>query len=569
MQRVILWLLLSLLLIPSVAWAKLDIQISGIEDRLKENVELHLSRYDSLPGGDEDNIRRTLRTAVKKALQPYGYYEPDIQLQWQDNSVQLEVDPGAPVVWRNSEVTVPLPQLDLSSATLALLETPPFQPGQAINHATYDSYKKELLVRLRQQGYLDASWERSELLINIEEYQADVILHMNPGQRYRIVDIRTHGSGLSDKTTMTLVKMQEGEYYNADQIGLLYEDLLTTGYFKNAVIDVEKTPPNQAILSIELEDQPKDQFTTGIGYGTDTGIRGKLGWTRSRVNNRGDDIYSNLQVSQIGEEITFQYRIPWPHPLERYLSLETGWKREETTDRESSVLTTGIALKRSQRKHWQYSVGINLENENYRQGDNPEESITYLLPNYHFIERLPFGERDNPTAVLKYWLDASLGFNVLKEDTQFLSTEIGATYTWHITHTHSLVTRFELGGIMTNNFYSVPLSKRFYTGGDQTVRGYKYNSLAPEDDNGDLLGGQFLNVFSLEYQYALTEEWSLATFADTGRTFISSHDPFHSGAGFGLRWHLPIGTFSFDVAKPVTGEDKSSPRLHIYLGMLL
>ncbi|MGB1058901.1 MAG: BamA/TamA family outer membrane protein, partial [Ketobacter sp.] len=126
-----------------------------------------------------------------------------------------------------------------------------------------------------------------------------------------------------------------------------------------------------------------------------------------------------------------------------------------------------------------------------------------------------------------------------------------------------------LGGIMTNNFYSVPLSKRFYTGGDQTVRGYKYNSLAPEDEDGDLLGGQFLNVFSVEYQYALNEEWSLATFADTGRTFISSHDPFHSGAGFGLRWHLPIGTFSFDIAKPITGEDKSSPRVHIYLGMLL
>jgi translocation and assembly module TamA len=122
---------------------------------------------------------------------------------------------------------------------------------------------------------------------------------------------------------------------------------------------------------------------------------------------------------------------------------------------------------------------------------------------------------------------------------------------------------------MTHDFYTVPLSKRFYTGGDQTVRGYRYNSLAPEDENGELIGGQFLNVFSVEYRYALTQEWRLATFADTGRTYISSHDPFHSGAGLGLRWILPIGEISFDIAKPVTGEDKSSPRLHVYMGVFL
>ncbi|MEC8812064.1 MULTISPECIES: autotransporter assembly complex protein TamA [unclassified Ketobacter] len=569
MQRLPVWLLVGLLLMPCYVQAKLEINISGVGGKLRENVELHLSRYESLPRGDDDSIRRTLHNAVTKALQPYGYYEPSIQSEWTASSVQLNIDPGTPVVWRHIQITVPLPEHDLNDATMKLLRSPPFKAGQPINHSSYDNYKKDLLVRLRQQGFLDATWERSQLLINTEEQHADVLLHMSPGQRYRITEIRTQGSGLSDKTTMALVKIQEGEYYNADRIGLLYEDLLTTGYFKNAVIDVEKTPPDQATLNLQLEDQPKDQFTTGIGYGTNTGARGKLGWTRSRVNNRGDDIYSNLQVSQIGEEISLQYRIPWPHPLERYLSLETGWKREETTDRESSVFTTGIALKRSLRKQWQYSVGVNLENENYRQGDNPEESITYLLPNYHYMERLLFGERNNPTAILKYWLDASLGFNVLQEDTQFLSTAIGASYTWHITSLHTIATRFELGGIMTNNFYSVPLSKRFYTGGDQTVRGYKYNSLAPEDEDGDLLGGQFLNVFSVEYQYALNEEWSLATFADTGRTFISSHDPFHSGAGFGLRWHLPIGTFSFDIAKPITGEDKSSPRVHIYLGMLL
>lgn len=569
-SKALLILLLMLLWLPSLASAKLKINLSGIKGEAADNVLLHLSRWETIPDGDEDNIRRGIHRSVREGLQPYGYYEPDIQSHWDDKSLNVEVDPGPVVLWGESDISIPLPTSELRPAAMEMIQSPPFVAGKPMRHAVYDQYKQSLLLLLRQQGYLEANWTQNRLQVDLEQHRARVILHMNLGQRYRITNIQVSGTNLSDKTTRELLETHEGEWYDADRIGIIYENLLSSGFFSNAVITEETTPPDQATLYIALEDQPKDQFTTGVGYGTDTGMRGRLGWTRSRVNNRGDDIYSNLQVSQIGEEITFQYHIPWPHPLRRYLSWDTGWKREETTDRESALLSTGIALKRSERKQWLYSAGINLESEIYRQGDNPKESVTYLLPNYHFIERLLFGAPGNHSAELKYWLDTSLGFNVLAaENTLFLSTEIGANYTLDLTAKHAIAARFSLGGIMTDDFYSVPLSKRFYTGGDQSVRGYRYNSLAPEDDSGDLLGGQFLNVFSLEYQYILNEEWRLATFADTGRTYISSHDPFHSGAGIGLRWNMPVGTFSFDLAKPVTAEEKSSFRIHIYLGMML
>ncbi|WP_158643533.1 autotransporter assembly complex protein TamA [Ketobacter alkanivorans] len=562
-------LLILIIFMPKLAEAKLKINVVGVDNGLKENVSLHLSNWDAIPEGDEDSIRKAIRSSVRDALQPFGYYEASIKISWGNQSLDIHIEPGPVVVWGKSDINVPQPESGLKPKALKLIQTPPFIVGQPMRHQLYDNYKKELLLSLRQQGYLDANWSQSALQVNLDQHTAVVILHMTLGQRYRINDIQISGSDLSDKTSRQLVNTHAGEWYDTDKVGIIYENLLSSGYFKNAIIDVESTPPNQATLNIELEDQPKDQFTTGIGYGTDTGMRGKLGWTRPKVNARGDNIYSNMQVSQIGEEVTVQYHIPWPHPLERYLSWDTGWKREETTDRESAQLSTGIALKRSQRKQWQYSVGVNLENETYRQGNNPEETITYILPNYHFIERLVYGSSNNPTAILKYWIDSSLGFNVLSDNTLFLSGEIGASYTLDLTSEDAISTRFALGGIMTDDFYSVPLSKRFYTGGDQTVRGYKYNSLAPKDENGELQGGQFLNVFSLEYRYRLNEEWQLATFADTGRTFISSHDPFHSGAGVGLRWTIPVGTFSFDIAKPVTAEEDKSLRLHIYLGMLL
>jgi len=540
-----------------------------VSSTLKENIQLHLTQFDAPSSGDSSTIQRSLTRLVNEALQPFGYYQAETEVNWNDKVIRLRIKPGPVVVWGNSDIQVPVAADTLEPATRKALQSPPFPPGEPIQQQDYDNYKKQLLLRMRQQGYLDANWDTSQLRINLEQHSAQVVLVMNPGPRYRISAVRVSGSELSDRTIDALLKSPQGEYYNATTIGTLYDDLLSTGYYRNALIDVERTAPGFATLVVELEAQARDQFTTGLGYGTDTGVRGKLGWTRARVNSRGDDINSNLQVSQIGEELSFQYRIPWHHPLERYLSLDAGWKRETTLDRESTLLTTGISLKRSRAKQWQSSAGINLESETYRQGNNPTESVSYLLPNYHYIHLLKFNEPDEPASILKYWFDSSFGTSVAGDATLFLSAAIGASWAYDFNTVHGIATRFELGGIMTDDFYSVPLSKRFYTGGDQTVRGFRYNSLAPEDNNGELIGGQFLNVASVEYRYSLNEEWRLATFVDTGRTFISSHDPFHSGAGIGLRWMLPIGLISFDVAKPVTGEDKNNPRLHIYLGMLL
>ncbi|MAR89340.1 MAG: hypothetical protein CML06_00455 [Pseudomonadales bacterium] len=565
-----MWLpavLLGVIWLP--AQAQLNIEVNGVDGELKTNVRLHLSRWDSLPRGDDDQIRRQIQNRVRKALQPFGYYQPEIDARWQEGTIQVDIGKGPPIRWQPARVDIQPAQLDLPQAAAELVNKPPFQPGDILRHQIYEDYKKRLLLTMRQAGFLDANWQTSRLHIDVEAGTAQARLVMSAGERYRIHKIRIVGTDLAEDTIQTLLTINEGDWYSTNAVGKLYENLLSTGYYANASVDLNTEPPNRAIVTVSLTEKAKDQFTTGIGYGTDTGARAKLGWTRSRVNDRGDDIYSNIQVSQIGQEVTFQYHIPWPHPLKRYLSWDTGWKHEETTDRESTLLSTGLSLKRIEQQHWQYSVGVNLEHENYQQGDNPDETITYALPNFHYIRRQLFTRPDATESTLKYWFDTSLGFSLLEDHTLFWSVLGGASLVHELNHTHSLATRVELGAIMTGDFYAVPLSKRFYVGGDQTVRGFRYNTLAPEDEDGELVGGQFMNVFSLEYRYRLTENWQAATFVDTGRSYISSHAPFHSGAGIGVRWMLPVGTFSFDIAKPITGEDDSSIRFHLYLGMVL
>ena len=123
-----------------------------------------------------------------------------------------------------------------------------------------------------------------------------------------------------------------------------------------------------------------------------------------------------------------------------------------------------------------------------------------------------------------------------------------------------------MGILINDDFDKVPSSKRFFTGGDQTVRGYQFESLSSRNSESDLIGGDRLNVVSLEYRWRFKPHWAVATFVDSGRAYINSKEPFHTGAGVGIRWLSPIGQMSMDVAMPVNDNEYDGFQIHISMG---
>ncbi len=115
------------------------------------------------------------------------------------------------------------------------------------------------------------------------------------------------------------------------------------------------------------------------------------------------------------------------------------------------------------------------------------------------------------------------------------------------------------------DFDNLPATLRFYAGGDQSVRGYAYNSLGPLDSLGNVTGGKYLLVGSVEYEHSLSDKWSAATFYDIGNAYNSSSSNFKEGAGVGLRWKSPIGPVRLDVAWPLSLEDRHW-RFHLIVG---
>ncbi len=66
----------------------------------------------------------------------------------------------------------------------------------------------------------------------------------------------------------------------------------------------------------------KRTFTIAGGYGTDTSVRGTLGWTDTRVNDRGHRFRVELKASAIKQRFNARYDIPIGDPALEKFSIE-------------------------------------------------------------------------------------------------------------------------------------------------------------------------------------------------------------------------------------------------------
>jgi len=128
-----------------------------------------------------------------------------------------------------------------------------------------------------------------------------------------------------------------------------------------------------------------------------------------------------------------------------------------------------------------------------------------------------------------------------------------------------IIAKGEYGYTSTPDFDQLPSSRRFFSGGSQSVRGYRYQSLGPTDDDGDVVGGAYLVLGSIEFEHYFNDRWGVAIFYDIGNAIDDLADDLEQGAGFGLRWKSPIGPVRIDPASAISS-DGEPWRLHINIG---
>lgn len=346
------------------------------------------------------------------------------------------------------------------------------------------------------------------------------------------------------------------------------------------VYDSKKVPVYVYVQS----DKPRDA-QVGFGYGTDSGIRltGRLDY--NLINRDGYQASIQTSLSKINKNISIYGSRPWKHPLDDTIKANVKYE-EELIDQgfgsfslQSKSILAGLSRNIINDLGWNRTYSIRYRYDDlssdidasfYRNlpirfaaGNDTQQALLFG----YGLSKTEADDPINPNFGVRQYYSVEGGAKSLLTDTNMVIARAGVSGVHGFGEglKHQVIGSLDGGYIWANNFFEVPYKLRFFAGGDQSIRGYDYNSLSPLEFDY-LYGGQVLAVASFEYNYEFFPGFRGAVFADVGNAYDANFTTDTKvGAGFGIRWASPVGPVRVDLAAGVSENDPPI-RLHFFIG---
>ena len=553
----------------ALAQSVLEVRVKPANDALKANIQGYIG---GLGDRDEEALLRFSRGAeeqARKAAQALGYYQPQIDSEVEpgkDLRLVLTIDPGEPVHLRNVTLRIEGPAASLKSFRVP--DNAALKPGAVLNHGRYEDVKRQIQNQASRYGFFSGRFVSQSLRVDPQAGVADIELVYDSGPRYALGPVSFEGDTPFDEDLLQrMVPFETGTAYDSELIAELNQALQSSGYFEGVRVDAAPTAAANNIIpvAVRLETRKPRTMGLGLGFSTDVGPRAKANWTRHWVNPQGHSYGWEAEVSAPRQNVGLWYDVPLDPPLTDKLRYAGGYQYEELsgTDTLSKLLTIGPEWHSKLPSGWQRVVSLKWQREEYRLGDDAGLS-TLLMPgvNYSYLRS---DNRIDPRNGYRLQFETRVAKEGLGSDNNLLYGTAMVKGLTTVFNKHRLLARAQIGGSATNGYKSIPPSLRFFAGGDQSVRGYDYQSLSPENSDGDRIGGRYMVAGSLEYQYSVAEKWRVATFVDQGNAFNDLELPsLKTGVGVGVRWVSPVGPIRLDLAHAL--DDDGGIRLHFSMG---
>jgi len=549
---------------------QLDVRIKPSNAELKSNIEGYVG---DLGDRDEQALERFSLGAVEqaqKAAQALGYYqaqiEPEIKTSVKTPQLILNVQPGEPIHLRTVTVRIEGPASQLKAFRVPKSDS--LKSGAVLNHGHYEDAKRLIQNQAARYGFFNGRFSSQRLSVDPRAGVADIELIYDSGPRFSLGKVSFSGDApFDDDLLKRMVPFKENTPYDSELIAELNQAMQASGYFEGVRVDATPTSAQGQVIPVEVQLETRKPRTMGLGlgYSTDVGPRAKANWTRHWVNPQGHSYGAEMELSAPRQNVGLWYDIPLDPPLTDKLRFAGGYQYEEIADTDSlsKLLTVGPEWHSKLPSGWERVISLKWQREEYRLGNDSGLS-TLLMPGISY-SYLRSDNRIDPHNGYRLQFDTQVAKEGLGSDANVVhGTALvkGLTTLWD---NHRFLGRVQVGGTATNGYKSIPPSLRFFAGGDQSVRGYDYQSLSPENSDGDKIGGRYMVTASAEYQYSIAEKWRIATFIDQGNSFNNLELPsLKTGVGVGIRWVSPVGPLRLDLAHAL--DDDGGIRLHFSMG---
>lgn len=550
----------------ALAHAALKVEVHGLESTERDNVEAQLglvayAKQLKNKAPDTARLARLMRqadTEIERALQPFGWYEPIIretrQHKGHDWVIRFDVDAGPAT--RVTRIDIQLTGAGAQAPELVAEAKRrwPLEKGRRIRAQDYETVKDRLQDAAKAIGYLRADYTRHELRIDPSTHSAAVLLTLDTGKRFYFgtVTILQNEPRLRESVIRRYLKIYPDAPFESDKLLAAQFALSDLGYFQNVTVEAQSnavTDDGHIPVVVHVSYAKPFAFRFGAGYGTDTGARALAGMDWRRINSHGHAMSLDVRPAQKISSAIMRYDIPFGDvPGQKYQLSAQGLRQDFQGIRETLYVLGAERIKLHgylQRRYY-----LNYLNDTYTIGGEPGRHSALLMPGVAFSR----SSVDNPVYPRRGWYanldvhgatraDGLSSVNFLSARLQ-LKGVIPLGWRWRI------LARGEQGAIVGTDFRSLPPSQRFFAGGEDSVRGYAYRSLAPRNAFGRVAGGKYLTTGSLELDWDVHRPFALAVFADGGGADDTPDVRLHYGAGLGVRYIAPFGSIAIDLSHP-------------------
>ena len=551
---------------------------------LKPYFEKNRSGLDGiLAQGELVFIRSEVETAIDQIRQRYitqGYLDvvvegPSLQFTADRSRVDITITiaEGVQYIVQRVEIRGDVPadaQRELDQIRQELIGQPYFN-------------RKKLLLRTRvmevygNRGYPDAAIE-VQRQSGAEPGQVVLDASVNSGPQITIAAIEIRGnqrtrSGFIRKR----IRLKPGERYDLALQKESFRDLYRTGIFSKVDLTLEKTAdPAKRVLVVTVEETQAKELFIEPGWGSYEKLRLRVGFQEKNLFGTGRIFKTQVTGSIKAQYMTAALSDPFFLNTDISASLTAFYNHRKEPSFTRQDVGMSFALSKRLTQHVLSTAEYMIRNTDVTDVDQFEEQSEGYYNLASIKGQFTYDTRNDiffPTAGQRIFAAAEEAHELLGGNINFTRLTGGVRTFFRLTPNTVLGARYTTGLILPGRGeVTLPLSERFFNGGENTVRSFKQSELGPRDPSGDPVGGYGLNVFNLELRQRLIGNLIGTVFIDYGNiapnrsreeqgrlsydsrsdlisdTLADYFKDFKVGLGFGLQYLLPVGPARIDFA---------------------
>jgi outer membrane protein assembly complex protein YaeT len=497
-------------------------------------------------------------------------------------SVTLYINEGPPIKVTQIEVkgTEAIGAVELAD----LRDDRPLEPGDRYNKSDYEQLKVNYVNYLQTHGYCHGKVE-GQVFLDDKLNTARIVLTVIPGPVCYFGATTVEGEEHTPEyLILNKLGYQKGEKFSVKKIFESQKNLYETDLFRSATVVPEDVPKDRTVIpiAVKVQERKRRSVKVGVGYGDEEGPRARLNLRVRNVGGGGRILDLETKYSRIDTHVIGTFKNPQIFRSNFDFLAQAG-----IVHRDLPGFTDRSYYTQERFEHnlpWKFRGYFGHAFEYARPSDVPLSTLVLLQETepgrLYKSSMVIFGVTQNttvnpsdPIAGGRINLGGECALDFLGSNLEFYRTVA------EVRRYHSIVKDVVFSGRLKFGIITpiqatqqIPIQRRFFSGGYNSVRGYRLDYLGPRNPSGDPLGGEAVIEGNLQTRVPVYKKFRAVGFMDFGNVFFKTSDidlgQLKYAAGFGLDYLTPIGPIGLYFAWPLNPIDPSEDtfRIHFTIG---